>query len=276
MNRRKFASSVGKTLVLPGVHSLAGAQATASQETGRETWKGMGVPSGPALQIGMLIFPEMFSLDLFGPYQFLAGLMNVQVHLLWKTLDPVAANKGVKILPTTTLADCPRDLDVLFVPGGTAGVNPLLRDDIVLDFIADRGSRARYVTSVCTGALVLGAAGLLRGYKAATHWAAMDLLPIFGAIPTEQRVVEDRNRMTGGGVTAGIDFGLTITARLRSNDYAKMMQLAMEYDPQPPFHSGSPKDASPSLVSHLKEMTAKGHTVSRQEAQEAMKRRNLG
>ena len=162
-----------------------------------------------------------------------------------------------------------------FVPGGTSGVNPLMRDDSVLDFVEDRGSRAEYLTSVCTGALVLGAAGLLRGYKAATHWAAMDLLPIFGAIPTAQRVVEDRNRMTGGGVTAGIDFGLTITSRLRNDDYAKMMQLGMEYDPNPPFHSGSPKDASPVLVDHLRQMTAKGHAVSRQEAQNAMQRRKL-
>ena len=221
------------------------------------------------------MFKNMYSLDLFGPFQFLAGLTNTRVHLIAKTLEPVTADKGVAILPTTALVDCPLDLDVLFVPGGTRGVNALLTDDEVLDFLADRGSRARYVTSVCTGALVLGAAGLLHGYRAATHWTAMDLLPIFGAVPTHQRVVEDRNRLTGGGVTAGIDFGLAITAKLRGENYAKLMQLLMEYDPQPPFHSGSPYDASPMLVAHLEEVTARSHEECRERAREAVKRRNL-
>ncbi len=241
----------------------------------RDTWHSVAVPSGPPLLIAMLMFPDMYPLDLFGPYQFLAGLQNAHVYLVSKTLKPVTADKGVMVLPTTTLSDCPRDLDVLFVPGGTGGVNPLLNDDEVLNFVADHGSRARYVTSVCTGALILGAAGLLGGYKAATHWAAMDLLPIFGAIPTAQRVVEDRNRITGGGVTAGIDFGLTIAARLYGADYAKMLQLLMEYDPQPPFRSGSPEGASPKLVAHLDRILKEGHDESGRRAQDAVKRRGL-
>ena len=154
-------------------------------------------------------------------------------------------------------------------------MNAIMRDDAVLDFMADRGASARYVTSVCTGALVLGAAGLLKGYRATTHWNARDLLPIFGATPVYERVVEDRNRITGGGVTAGIDFGMAISAKMRGADFAKFSQLAMEYDPHPPFHSGSPAEASPALVAHAQKMMRKGHEESRTAAQDAMKRRNL-
>ncbi len=221
----------------------------------------------------MLLFPEMYSLDLVGPYTFFAGLMNVDVHLVWKDLTPVTANKGMQIVPSSTLDDCPKQLDVLFVPGGTTGVNMVMRNDTLLDFVADRASRARYVTSVCTGALVLGAAGLLRGYNAATHWTAMNLLPMFGATPVYQRVVEDRNRITGGGVTAGLDFGLILAARFRGDDFAKFAQLGMEYDPQPPFHSGSPATASQALVEHVQQMSAKGHEELRSAGLAAMARR---
>lgn len=267
MNRRQFAATAGAALLATGAH--------AQPETEKDSWQPVQPSSGPKLEIAMLVFPEMYSLDLIGPYTFMAGMTNAEVHLVWKNLDPVAANKGIRIVPTATLEECPKQLDILFVPGGTTGVNMLMRDDAVLDFVADRGTRARYVTSVCTGALVLGAAGLLKGYKAATHWAAMSLLPIFGATPTYLRVVEDRNRITGGGVTAGIDFGLTISARFRGENFAKMAQLAMEYNPQPPFHSGSPKTASPELVAYVEQLTAKGHEESRVLGQEAVKRRGI-
>ena len=189
------------------------------------------------------IHPSFILLDLFGPHAVFALLGNVKVHLVWKTREPVIAATGVPIQPTTTFTECPKDLDVLFVPGGLEGGTALMNDTEVVDFLHDRGQRARYVTSVCTGSLLLGAAGLLRGYRATSHWTVRELLPLFGADPVVQRVVEDRNRITAGGVTAGIDFGLQVAARLRSEQYAQMLQLMLEYDPQPPFHAGSPEGA---------------------------------
>jgi cyclohexyl-isocyanide hydratase len=202
--------------------------------------------------------------------------MNVEVHLLWKTLEPVDGGKSLKIMPTTRLSDCPRDLDVLFVPGGTPGTSALLEDDTVLDFLADRGSRAKYVTSVCTGSLVLGGAGLLKGYRATSHWNYRDVLPVFGAIPVKQRIVEDRNRITGGGVTSGIDFGLVIASRMRGERYARMMQLALEYDPHPPFVGGTPDAAGPALTHEMQYMMSIGHSDTRQAAVGAVTRRKLG
>ena len=151
-----------------------------------------------------------------------------------------------------TLSDCPSQLDILFIGGGSKGTLSLMKDKEALDFLADRGSRARYVTSVCTGSLVLGAAGLLRGYKATSHWAVRDVLPLLGAQLAEGRIVEDRNRITAGGVTAGIDFGLRLTSRMRDEHYAEMLQLAFEYDPQPPFHSGNPTSAPAEVTAHMK------------------------
>jgi cyclohexyl-isocyanide hydratase len=217
------------------------------------------VPEGPPQQIAMLIYPEFTAQDLIGPHTFLASLMNVQVHLVWKDKRPVALDRGgASLNPTTTFAECPRDLDVLFAPGGLRGTVAAMRDPEVLEFLSDRGKRAKYVTSVCTGSLLLGCAGLLRGYRATSHWATRDLLPLLGATPIAQRVVEDRNRITGAGVTSGIDFGLVLAARMRDERFAKMLQLANEYDPQPPFHAGSPKAAGPEIVEHLRRMLAPG------------------
>jgi cyclohexyl-isocyanide hydratase len=223
----------------------------------------------------MLLYPNMYALDLVGPHAFLSGLMNVKVHLLWKDLRPVMTVNDLQLVPTTTLSDCPKDLDVLFVPGGTPGTVAMMRDDEVLTFLADRGHRARYVTSVCTGSLVLGAAGLLKGYRATSHWNTRDILPLLGAIPVEQRVIEDRNRITGGGVTSGIDFGLVIASRMRDEQYARMLQLVNEYDPHPAFSAGTPKEAGPVLTEHLQTMMAKGHEALRQAALDASKRRGL-
>ncbi|MFO1039030.1 MAG: DJ-1/PfpI family protein [Geminicoccaceae bacterium] len=195
----------------------------------------------PTLQIGFVLFPRLTQLDLTGPFEVFARIPDAKVHLAWKSLDPVIADTGLGLLPTVTFETCP-DLDVLCVPGGP-GVNALLDDDAVLAFLRRQGAHARYVTSVCTGALVLGAAGLLEGYRAATHWASMDFLESFGAVPTRTRVCTDRNRITGGGVTAGIDFGLRLAAELRGQATAERIQLYMEYDPDPPFTAGSPDTA---------------------------------
>jgi cyclohexyl-isocyanide hydratase len=191
-------------------------------------------------KIAMLIYPGMTALDLIGPQQAFGYTMGCKVDLVWKTTDPIVTDTGVKITPSATFSDMSGPVDLIFVPGGGAGTVALMKDSAVLDFLAEKGKTARYVTSVCSGSLVLGAAGLLRGYKATSHWAVRDVLPLLGATPAPGRVVEDRNRITAGGVTAGIDFGLYLVAKLRGEDYARAVELMLEYDPHPPFQSGTP------------------------------------
>jgi cyclohexyl-isocyanide hydratase len=202
------------------------------------------------LVIGMILFPDLTQLDLTGPYEVFARMPATTVHLLAETLQPVRSERGLTITPDATWASSPA-LDVIFVPGGV-GVNAMLEHAPLLRFLHQQSTSAAYLTAVCTGTLVLGAAGLLRGYRAATHWLSMDLLPLFGAEPVDERVVVDRNRITGGGITAGIDFGLHVAAVLRSERTAQEIQLMMEYNPQPPFQSGSPTTADPSLVQHVR------------------------
>jgi putative intracellular protease/amidase len=194
-------------------------------------------------KVAMLCYPGMTILDLIGPQYMFASLLGATVQLVGKTRDPTTSDTGVTIIPDATFADVPRDLTVLFVPGGTTGTLAAIKDDETRNFVADRGSRSRYVTSVCTGALVLGAAGLLRGYRATTHWSVLPTLADVGATPVSERVVQDRNRVTGAGVTAGLDFGLAMVAELRDPVYAQAVQLGCEYDPAPPFASGSLRTA---------------------------------
>jgi len=194
----------------------------------------------------MLVFPKLTQLDLTGPYEVLSRLPGTETLLVWKDLQPVRTEHGLTILPMTTFAECP-PLDLVLVPGGP-GVNPLLEDPEVLAFLRDAAARARYVVSICTGALVLGAAGLLRGRRAATHWMSRELLPAFGAEPMTERVVRDGNFFTGGGVTAGIDVALTVAAEIAGRAAAEAIQLAIEYDPAPPFASGSPETADPAVL----------------------------
>lgn len=201
------------------------------------------VPWWGSEQIAMLIYPGMTVMDLIGPHCMFGSLMGVKIDLVAKTLDPVTSDAGVTIVPTATFQTCPSDLTVLFTPGGTDGTLAAATDAETLAFMADRGARAKYITSVCSGSLILGAAGLLKGYKATSHWACRDALAGFGAIPTDERVVRDRNRITGAGVTAGLDFGLSMVAELRDRVYAECCQLVSEYDPDPPFNAGSIKTA---------------------------------
>jgi cyclohexyl-isocyanide hydratase len=208
-------------------------------------------------QIAMLMYPGMTVLDLIGPHFMFAGLMGAKVFLVAKSLDPVTSDAGVTILPTATFETCPRDLTVLFTPGGTDGTLAAAADPQTRAFMADRGARAKYVTSVCSGSIILGAAGLLKGYKATSHWSVRDALAGFGAIPTDARVVRDRNRITGAGVTAGLDFGLTMVAELRDRTYAECAQLMSEYDPAPPFNAGSMKTASAEVKAPMIKMLAK-------------------
>jgi cyclohexyl-isocyanide hydratase len=195
--------------------------------------------------VGIVIYPGATLIDFANPQTALS--MFCETHLLWKTLDPVPMDIGFAVVPTTTFADCPKDLDVLMLPGGF-GSNAAMADEELLAFVRDRGSRARYVTSVCTGSLILGAAGLLDGYKAATHWGFYDGLAAMNIEGVHERVVADRNRLTGGGVTAGLDFGLTLLAKLMGEDLAKTSQLVLEYDPLPPFQCGHPRSAAPETL----------------------------
>jgi len=206
------------------------------------------------LHIGILIYPNVTQLDATGPAQVLARVPGATLHMIWKTRDPIPTDAGFSILPNTTFADCPK-LDVICVPGG-GGQVALMSDPETLDFLRRQAAGARYVSSVCTGSLVLGAAGLLKGYRAACHWMSRDQLQLLGAIPVAERVVRDRNRISGGGVTAGIDFGLTVAAELAGEEIAKSIQLVLEYDPQPPFDSGSPEKAGPERVKRLRERLA--------------------
>jgi cyclohexyl-isocyanide hydratase len=206
------------------------------------------------IAIGILIYPNLTQLDATGPAQVLARVPGATVHMIWKTRDPIPTDAGFSIVPNTTFADCPR-LDVICVPGG-GGQVALMSDPETLDFLRAQAATARYVTSVCTGSLVLGAAGLLKGYRSACHWAWREMLSDFGAIPVAERVVRDRNRISGGGVTAGIDFGLTVAAELAGEEVAQSIQLVLEYDPRPPFDSGTPEKASPERVQRLRERLA--------------------
>jgi putative intracellular protease/amidase len=207
-------------------------------------------------QIAMLMYPGMTVMDLIGPQSMFGALMGAKIYLVAKTLEPVTSDAGVTIVPDATFDSCPRDLTVLFAPGGTDGTIAAASDPATLAFIRDRGARAKYVTSVCSGSLILGAAGLLTGYKATSHWSVRHVLATYGAIPTEARVVRDRNRITGGGVTAGIDFGLMMLAELRDRVYAECTQLVAEYDPEPPFNAGSLKTAPPAVKTAMKELLA--------------------
>ncbi|MDA0240281.1 MAG: DJ-1/PfpI family protein [Proteobacteria bacterium] len=202
------------------------------------------------IRIAMVLFPNLTLLDLVGPYEVLNAPPMTQVDLLWHTLDPITANGGLKITPSSTFESYEGSPDVVFIPGGPGQLD-CMEDEVLLDFIARTGSTAEYVTAVCTGSLILGAAGLLKGKRATTHWMSMDQLPMLGAIPVEARVVEDNKTVTGGGVTAGIDFGFTLLARLFGEDVAKRIQLRLEYDPQPPFESGSPGKAGPEATQAL-------------------------
>jgi cyclohexyl-isocyanide hydratase len=198
------------------------------------------------MHITFILFPGMTQLDMTGPAQFLSRLPGAKVDYIWKSLDPVPTDAGFSIMPTATFAGAPSP-DIICVPGGV-GVADVMNEAEAMAWLRSAGAHAQWVTSVCTGALILGAAGLLRGYRATTHWAWHHHLTRFGAEPVHARTVVDRNRVTGGGVTAGIDFALTLMAQVAGQDYAKAVQLGMEYDPDPPFDCGTPDKAGEALV----------------------------
>jgi cyclohexyl-isocyanide hydratase len=239
MNRRTLNKVLASTAAVAALQRLQAEQVLAQTDT---------ATPAPEATIAMLLYPELTVLDLIGPQLPLAFLPGGSTQLVWKNRDTVVSDTGVPIQPTMTFDEVPEEVEILFVPGGTMGTVAALQDPEVLDFVASRGARAKYVTSVCTGSLILGAAGLLDGYRATSHWSVRDLLPLFGAEPVNERVVIDRNRVTGGGVTAGIDFGLTMLAQLAGDDFAMSSQLIIEYAPEPPFPSGTPEEAAPEVL----------------------------
>lgn len=198
------------------------------------------------MQIGLVLFPKLTQLDLTGPAEVFYRMPDAHVHLLWKTTDPVSSDRGMSIVPTMRFDDCAA-LDLICVPGGPGQID-LMDDDETLTFLQRVAPGCKLVTSVCTGSLVLAAAGLLTGYRATCHWSSIDQLELLGAIPVAQRVVKDRNRVTGAGVTSGIDFALTVVSELMGREVAEEIQLTLEYDPEPPFQAGSPSSAPPAVL----------------------------
>jgi cyclohexyl-isocyanide hydratase len=213
-------------------------------------------------RIGFLLWDGLTQLDITGPAQVLSHMPGAELHYVWKSLDPVMSDCGLALIPTRTLESCP-PLDILCVPGG-APVAPVMRDAAVLDWLRRQAADARLVTSVCTGSLILAAAGLLQGYRAGCHWASGHQLPLFGAEFVAERVVIDRNRITAGGVTSGIDFAFRIIEHLHGRDLAEAVQLAIEYDPQP-LAGGTPESARPEILARVKAMMAE--RLARREAE---------
>jgi putative intracellular protease/amidase len=246
LSRRTALAALAGLSLTPTIPGLAHAQ----EQT--------PVPPAPPVgadRIAMLLYPGMTALDLVGPYHFLASMPGAHVDLvtIGSDLSPVPSDLGLALQPTATFDTCPDDLALLFVPGGTMGTLAAARDPATIAFLRDRGSRARYITSVCTGSLVLGAAGLLRGKRATSHWIVRDLLTQFEAIPTQGRVVRDGNVITGAGVSAGLDFGASLVAEMRGMLDAEAILLVSEYDPDPPFPGGSPETARAEIVSLIEQ-----------------------
>jgi putative intracellular protease/amidase len=202
-------------------------------------------------KIGFVIYPQFTALDMVGPHFMLTGLMGATTFVIAKSKAPVVSDTGLVFTPDTSFDDAPLDLDILCVPGGASGTLAAMQDEATLRFLKSRGARAKFVTSVCTGSLLLGAAGLLDGYEATSHWVAKSLLPIFGATPASGRFVRDRNRITAEGVTAGLDFGLSLVGELRDRSYAEFVQLIAQYAPEPPYDAGEPERAP----AHVRTMT---------------------
>ena len=202
-----------------------------------------------SIRIGMLLYPKLTQLDLTGPAEIFGRMPDTQVHLLWKTLEAVSSDRGLHLLPTMTFRDCPA-LDIICVPGGPGQVE-LMDDEETLCFLQRIAPGCRLITSVCTGSLLLGAAGLLRGYRATCHWSCLDQLRLLGAEPVAERVVRDRDRITGAGVTSGIDFALAVAGDLMGDAVAQEIQLQIEYDPEPPYRAGSPRTAPPDIVASI-------------------------
>lgn len=243
-NRRKFLA--GAAAAAPLLIAATSAARAQEQEA--------PAPVDAAVdQIAMLVYPGHTALDFVGPHHFLAGMPNVKVHVVTTQADlsPVESDTGLLVKPTATMETCPADVALIFVPGGTVGTIAAASDPKIIEFVRDRASRARYITSVCTGSLILGAAGLLQGKRATSHWVAVPLLEQFGATPVSERVVRDGNVITGAGISAGLDFGITVVEEMRGREIAEASVLISEYAPQPPIDGGTLQTARPEIASML-------------------------
>lgn len=211
------------------------------------------VADADADAIAMLVYPGFTALDFMGPHHFLAGMPRARIHVVTPQADlaPVTSDLGLQVQPTATPETCPEDVTLLFVPGGTMGTLAAARDPRLIAFVQDRASRARYVTSVCTGSLILGVAGLLVGKRATSHWATLPLLEQFGATPVSERVVRDGNLITGAGVSAGLDFGVSVVDEMHGRMVAQAGVLISEYAPQPPIDGGTLETARPEIAKLL-------------------------
>jgi cyclohexyl-isocyanide hydratase len=212
------------------------------------------IPHDTHLEIGSLLFEGVDQIDLTGPFEVLSRIPNSTYRIYGKTAEPVRDIKGLRLTPDTALSDAPQ-LDVLHIPGGF-GQEALMEDEEVLGWLAQQAAGARSIFSVCTGALICGAAGLLKGRRATTHWASFHLLPLFGAIPVNERVVMDGNWVFAAGVTAGIDGALRLAAELRGDDAARAIQLYMVYAPEPPFDCGTPETAPADILRQARQSVA--------------------
>ena len=277
---RRSLLAMGAAMATFGPDASIAAEAAASDpdpdpdpEMAQHTRQMMAISAG-APKVAMLVYPNMVALDLIGPMTVL-NILRCDIQLVWKHRGSVATDIGMPISATKNFDETPHDLDVLFVPGGIVGTVDCMNDPEVCAFLADRGARAKWVTGVCTGTLILAAAGLLKGFDATSHWAVADLLPLMGARHVDQRVVVDRNRMTGGGVTAGIDFGLRLAAVLKNEEAARRVQLIIEYAPDPPFQSGTPSQAGPERVAAVRKARTLHDLGARAAALAAGKRLSL-
>ncbi|WP_262694087.1 DJ-1/PfpI family protein [Kordiimonas aquimaris] len=251
INRRAFSSLIASALIVPiraAVHANQSDQPSAHDMSNTpEEWTGKE-------RIYMLAYPGMTALDLVGPQYMFASLMGAEVKVIAKDSKPIVSDTGLTIMPDATFNELPEQITLIFAPGGTTGTLNAMRDAETIAFLKMAGARAEYVTSVCTGSMLLAKAGLLEGYKATSHWLTHPALENFGAIPTEGRVVIDRNRITGAGVSAGLDFGLSLVGKFRDQNYAESVQLLCEYAPEPPYNSGSQETAKPEQVHMLQSM----------------------
>lgn len=246
-----------------------------AQETVPDHLRTMTLPDPNAPTVAMLVYPNMIALDLIGPMT-VFKIMRWNMQLIWKEAIPVATDVGITIAANTTFSRAYSEPDIFFIPGGIMGTIACMQDPVVLDFVAKRGGRAKWVTSDCTGSLILGAAGLLEGYRATSNWAVADLLPLLGAIQTNERVVRDRNRMTGAGTTAGIDFGLVLASELGGEEAARRTQLIIEYSPQPPFQNGTPEEAGAERVAAMRKRRVWMDQQAKAAAEVAARRLGLG
>ncbi|MBV9300782.1 MAG: DJ-1/PfpI family protein [Acidobacteriaceae bacterium] len=228
------------------------------------------VPQETELQIGSLLFEGFDQMDVTGPFEVLSRIPNSTHRIFAKTLTPMRDIRGLRLVPDAMLAEA-HQLDLLHVPGGF-GQEALMEDTDLLDWVRRQAQGARYVFSVCTGALICGAAGLLKGRRATTHWSALHLLPYFGAIPCDERLVVDGKLVCAGGVTAGIDGALRVAAALRGDEAAQIIQLQMQYAPEPPFNSGTPKTAPPAVLEQARR-AVQAITEQRQRTAERAARR---